>query len=239
MSHILLIDDDFELCELLADYLKPEGFKITSVHDGESGLRAAVSEAGKYDLIVLDVMLPGMNGFEVLRRLRSGFDTPVLMLTARGEEEDRITGFEMGADDYLTKPFNPRELIARARAILRRIRDQRDESASPSTPETLSVGDIEMDVGTRVVRRDGKPVELTSIEFACLEMLLRAAGRLVTRKQLAEEILGRALTAYDRSVDVHLSNLRKKLGHRQGEIERIKTIRGLGYIYANLSTPEK
>ena len=239
MSHILVIDDDIELCELLADYLKPEGFRITSVHDGENGLRAAISGAGRYELIVLDVMLPGMNGFEVPRRLRSERDTPVLMLTARDEEKDRIAGLEMGADDYLPKPFNPRELIARARAILRRTKEPSHERVSPSPPEIVCVGDIEMDIGTRVVRREGERVELTSAEFACLEMLLREAGRVVTRERLAEGVLGRALTPYDRSVDVHVSSLRKKLGHRSGEIERIKTVRGFGYVYANITTPEK
>ncbi|MDA8305356.1 MAG: response regulator transcription factor [Deltaproteobacteria bacterium] len=233
MSRILVIDDDTELCELLADYLKPEGFQITSVHDGEQGLQRAISEAGGYDLIVLDIMLPGMNGFEVLQRLRSQLDTPVLMLTARDEEVDRIVGLEMGADDYLPKPFNPRELIARARAILRRTRDRHDRSAFPATPEMIAVGDIEMDTGSRIVRRNGEKVDLTSVEFGCLEMLLRAAGHLVTREQLAEGVLGRSLTAYDRSVDVHLSSLRKKLGHRFGEFERIKTVRGAGYVYAN------
>ena len=185
MSHILVIDDDTELCELLADYLKPEGFEITSVYDGEQGLRLAISEAGKYDLIVLDIMLPGMSGFEVLQHLRSQSDTPVLMLTARDEEVDRIVGLEMGADDYLPKPFNPRELIARARAILRRTKDRYDKYATLSTPEKISVGDIELDTGTRVVSRNGERIELTSVEFDLLEMLLRAAGHVVTREQLA------------------------------------------------------
>jgi len=233
MSRILVIDDDSELCELLADYLKPEGFEVTSVHDGEQGLQLAVCEEGSYDLIVLDIMLPGMSGFEVLQRLRSRFDTPVLMLTARDEEVDRIVGLEMGADDYLPKPFNPRELIARARAILRRTKDRHDKQESVPAPEVITVGDIDLDTGTRVVRRSGEPVDLTSAEFGFLEMLLRAAGHVVTREQLAEGVLGRTLTAYDRSVDVHLSSLRKKLGHKLGEIERIKTVRGAGYVYAN------
>jgi len=237
MSHILVIDDDTELCELLAEYLKPEGFEITAVHDGEQGLQLAVSGAGQYDLIVLDIMLPGMNGFEVLQRLRSQSDTPVLMLTARDEEVDRIVGLEMGADDYLPKPFNPRELIARARAILRRTKDRPDKSAT--VPTKITVGDIELDAGTRVVHRNGEQVELTSVEFSLLEMLLRAAGHVVTREQLAEGVLGRALTAYDRSVDVHLSSLRKKLGHKVGEIERIKTVRGSGYIYVNPTQSDK
>jgi len=239
MSRILVIDDDIELCDLLADYLGHEGFEITPVHDGVQGLQTAIAQAGQYDLIVLDVMLPGMNGFEVLRRLRSQSDTPVLMLTARDEEVDRIVGLEMGADDYLAKPFNPRELIARARAILRRTKDRRDRSAAHLAPTKITVGDIELDTGTRVVRRNGESLELTSVEFSFLEILLRAAGHVVTRERLAEGVLGRSLTAYDRSVDVHLSSLRKKLGHKFGEIERIKTVRGVGYIYANPSQPLK
>ena len=238
MSHILVIDDDTELCELLTDYLKPEGFEITSVYDGEQGLRLAVSGAGKFDLIVLDVMLPGMSGFDVLQSLRHQSDTPVLMLTARDEEVLRIMGLEMGADDYLPKPFNPLELIARARAILRRTKDRRDKSAGLSMREKILVGDIELDTGTRVVNRNGERVELTSVEFGFLEMLLRAAGHVVTREQLAEGVLGRSLTAYDRSVDVHLSSLRKKLGHKLGEIERIKTVRGSGYVYVNPAQPD-
>ncbi len=237
MSRILVIDDDTELCELLSDYLEPEGFEITSVYDGEQGLELAVSEAGRFDLIVLDIMLPGMNGFEVLQRLRSQLDTPVLMLTARDEDVDRIVGLEMGADDYLPKPFNPRELIARIRAILRRTKDRNDKHESLSLPEVISVGDIELDTGTRVVNRGGERIDLTSVEFGFLEMLLRAAGHVVTREQLAEGVLGRGLTAYDRSVDVHLSSLRKKLGHKLGEIERIKTVRGAGYIYVNPAQP--
>jgi DNA-binding response OmpR family regulator len=238
MSRLLVIDDDIELCELLSDYLKPEGFQITAVHDGKQGLQTALSGAEDFDLIVLDIMLPGMNGFEVLQRLRSQLDTPVLMLTARDEEVDRIVGLEMGADDYLPKPFNPRELVARARAILRRTRNRQEKGSTPFIPEKITVGDIELDMGTRVVRRDGEVLELTSVEFNILEVLLRAAGHVVTREQLAESVLGRPLTAYDRSVDVHLSSLRKKLGHRYGEMERIKTVRGVGYIYANPSQPE-
>jgi DNA-binding response OmpR family regulator len=239
MSRVLVVDDDIEMCELLTDYLGPEGFEVSSAYDGEQGLQKAVSQAVKYDLIVLDVMLPGMNGFEVLQRLRSQIDTPVIMLTARGEDIDRIIGLEMGADDYLAKPFNPRELIARARAVLRRTKDRHDKQGAPPAPETIHVGDIELDTGTRVVHRNGKPVELTSVEFGLLEMLLRAAGQIVTREQLAESVLGRVLTPYDRSVDVHLSSLRKKLGHKFGEIERIKTVRGMGYVYANPAQPEK
>jgi two-component system response regulator CpxR len=161
------------------------------------------------------------------------------MLTARDEQVDRIVGLEMGADDYLPKPFNPRELIARARAILRRTKDRHDKNASVSIPEVITVGDIELDTATRVVNQNGERIELTSAEFGLLEMLLRAAGHVVTREQLAEGVLGRSLTAYDRSVDVHLSSLRKKLGHKVGEIDRIKTVRGAGYIYINPAQPER
>ena len=236
MGSLLIIDDDVELCDLLSDYLTPEGFEITSVNDGNEGLQRAISGASEYDLIVLDIMLPGMNGFEVLQRIRSRQDTPVLMLTARDEEIDRIVGLEMGADDYLAKPFNPRELLARARAILRRTRDRHDKESAPSGPGKITVGDVEMDTGRRVVNRDGEEVYLTSVEFSILEMLLRAAGRVVTREQLAENVLGRALGAYDRSVDVHLSSLRKKLGHKFAGTERIKTIRGAGYVYTTNSS---
>jgi DNA-binding response OmpR family regulator len=239
MNRILVIDDDTELCELLTEYLKPEGFEITSVYDGEQGLQLAVSGADRYELIVLDIMLPSMNGFEVLQRLRSQFDTPVLMLTARDEEVDRIIGLEMGADDYLSKPFNPRELLARARAILRRTKDRNDKSAAPFSPIGITVGDIELDTGTCAVLRDGERLDLTFVEFSFLEILLRAAGHVVTREQLAEGVLGRSLSAYDRSVDVHLSSIRKKLGHKFGEIERIKTVRGVGYIYVNPSQADK
>jgi two-component system response regulator CpxR len=235
MDRVLVIDDDIELCELVAEYLKQEGFEVEAVHDGAQGIEQALS--GDYALVVLDVMLPGVNGFDVLRRVRAKSRTPVLMLTARGEEVDRIVGLEIGADDYLSKPFNPRELVARIRAILRRTK-----SAPPETPgklEVLSVGDIELDKGARVVRRAGKPVELTAVEFDLLEILLRSAGHVVTREELFKSVLGREFTPFDRSIDMHVSNLRKKLGHRINGTERIKTIRAVGYIYAHPSAPSR
>lgn len=235
MNRLLLVDDDIELCELLTEYLEPEGFKVVAVYDGREGLQRALS--GEFALIVLDIMLPGMNGLEVLQRIRAQRDTPVLMLTARGEDVDRIVGLEMGADDYLPKPFNPRELVARTRAILRRTRERPEKAAAPAVPERISIGDIELDTGTRTVRRGGERLELTSVEFSILEMLLRAAGRVVTREELAESVLGRPLSPYDRSVDVHLSSLRKKIGHKFGDTERIKTIRGEGYIYTYPAQP--
>ncbi len=228
MERVLIVDDDIELCELVAEYLKPEGFEVEAVHDGERGLERALS--GEHVLIVLDVMLPGMNGLEVLRRLRAQLSrVPVIILTARGDDVERIVGLEIGADDYLGKPFNPRELVARIRAVLRR--------AHPSQPtsQKISVGDVELDPAARIVRRGGVPVELTSVEFALLETLLRAAGQVVTREQIAKDVLGRRFTAYDRSIDMHVSKLRRKLGGAGDGEERIKTIRGIGYIYARPS----
>ena len=174
MDRILVIDDDAELCSLVGEYLKGEGFQVEAVHDGMRGLERA--QKGEHLLVVLDVMLPGLNGFEVLRRLRSTSKVPVLLLTARGEDVDRIVGLELGADDYLPKPFNPRELVARIRAVLRRTRVPAKASVPPGM---VNVGDIELDPATRTVRQSGKPVELTSVEFNLLEVLLREAGRVV------------------------------------------------------------
>jgi DNA-binding response OmpR family regulator len=228
MHRILVIDDDIELCELLTDYLTPEGFQVEVVHDGVQGAdRALASEPA---LVVLDVMLPGMSGFDVLRQIRAGSNVPVLMLTARGDDVDRIVGLEMGADDYLPKPFNPRELVARIRAIQRRL-DPARERASGRTRPFLVVGDVRLDPGARVVLQGNHPVDLTSVEFTLLEVLLRAAGQVVTREDLAKQVLGRPLSPYDRSIDVHISSLRKKLGHQTGDTERIKTVRGTGYVY--------
>src|SRR5438132_4515010 len=173
MDRVLIIDDDFGLCSLVSEYREPEGFRVESVHDGETGLQRALN--GNYLLVVLDVMLPGMSGFDVLRRIRATSRVPVLLLTARGEDVDRIVGLEIGADDYLPKPFNPRELVARIRAVLRRTKE--GKSAGASVPEILKVGDIELDTATRTVRQEGKPVDLTSVEFSLLEVLLREAGR--------------------------------------------------------------
>jgi two-component system response regulator CpxR len=229
MQQVLVIDDDTGLCELVAEYLEAEGYKVETVHAGESGVERALS--GDHTLAVLDVMLPGINGFEALRRIRARSRIPVVMLTARGEDVDRIVGLEIGADDYLPKPFNPRELVARIRAVLRRVQPEGPEDKQTNT--TLSVGDIEMETGTRVVRRAGQNVDLTVVEYDLLEKLLRAAGRIVTREELVKDVLHRNLSPFDRSIDMHVSNLRKKLGHQVGEVERIKTVRGVGYIYAN------
>ncbi|MDY0267821.1 response regulator transcription factor [Trichloromonas sp.] len=231
MNRILVIDDDIELCELLTDYLTPEGFAVETIHDSPTGLARAVG--GGFALVVLDVMLPGMSGFDVLRQLREKSRVPVLMLTARGDDVDRIVGLEMGADDYLPKPFNPRELVARIRAIQRRVEAPGERVEGTGAIEArLTVGDLELDVSARAVWRDGVAVDLTSVEFSLLEVLLRSAGKVILREDLVRKVLGRRLSPYDRSIDVHISSLRKKLGHRLGPHERIKTVRGVGYIYA-------
>lgn len=221
----MIIDDDEELTDLVSEYLSAEGFEIEAVHSGNEGL--AKAKNGNYDLAVLDVMLPGINGFEVLRTLRESSDLPVLMLTARGDDNERIIGLEIGADDYLPKPFNPRELLARMRAILRRV----EGSVNTDLPERISVDDVELVTAARSVTVGGKPVTLTSLEFDLLGELLNEAGKTVRKEDLSERVLERKLSPYDRSLDMHISNLRKKLGHRKDGTERIKTIRSAGYIY--------
>ena len=227
MEQVLVIDDDVELCTLVAEYLQAEGFGVECVHDGERGLQRATG--GGYTLAVLDVMLPGINGFEVLRRIRATSRLPVLLLTARGEDVDRIVGLEIGADDYLPKPFNPRELVARIRAILRRTRI--DGKPSQAAPEVVRVGAVELDPATRTVRHEGKPVDLTSVEFNLLEVLLREAGHVVPRERLVNAVLSRKFSPFDRSIDMHVSKVRKKLGDTESD-EHIKTVRGVGYIFA-------
>lgn len=220
-----MIDDDVELCSLLAELLTREGFQVDSEHDGNRGLEKALR--GECDLVVLDVMLPGLDGFEILRRLRQRSRVPVLMLTARGEDVDRIVGLELGADDYLPKPFNPRELVARIRAILRRL-----EARPAATTGRVEVNGIALDPATREVFRNGEAVDLTTFEFDILEMLLRGAGRVLSRDDLMEQMYNRKATAFDRSIDMHISHLRKKL-----ETGRtlIKTIRGVGYQFLRAS----
>ncbi|MDA8432049.1 MAG: response regulator transcription factor [Nitrospiraceae bacterium] len=234
MSRILVIDDDRELCELLSDYLRPEGFEVEAVFDGEQGVARAIS--GDHGLVVLDVMLPGISGFEALRRIRDRSKIPVIMLTARGDDVDRIVGLEMGADDYLPKPFNPRELVARVRAIQRRAEPASAQERGEASGR-LVVADVQLDTMARTVTRSGVPVELTAIEFSLLGELLRAAGKVVTRADLSRKVLGRGLSPYDRSIDVHVSSLRKKLGHEVEGLERIRTVRGIGYVYACAGSP--
>lgn len=222
MDRVLIVDDDIELCRLLSERLSSEGFALEAAHDGPHGLERVLLQ--EYALVILDLMLPGMGGLEVLRRVRNQSSVPVLILTARGEDVDRILGLEIGADDYLPKPFNPRELIARIRAILRRA------SRTAQTGSSFTVGDVQLNPAAREVRMDGMQIDLTSVEFTLLETLLRDASHVVTREQLTETVLGRKLGPFDRVIDVHISNLRKKLGRAQGE-ERIKAVRGSGYVF--------
>ncbi len=225
--HVLVIDDDKELCELLHEYLEPEGFFVETVNDPQSGLKKALS--GDYSLVVLDVMMPGMNGFDLLRNLRITSQVPVLMLTARGEDTDRILGLEMGADDYMPKPFNPRELLARINAIQRRT--QSNGTLSPDKKLRLQHDDIVLDMGARTVMQGEGTVRLTAVEFLLLYELLNSAGQVLTREELTQKVLNRKLDIFDRSIDVHVSSLRKKLGHQVDGRERIRTIRSVGYFY--------
>lgn len=223
MNKILLIDDDEELCELVSEYLTVEGFSVEATNDGASGLSKALT--GNYDLIILDVMLPKKNGFDVLRDLREKSKIPVLMLTARGDDMERIVGLEIGADDYLPKPFNPRELVARLRAILRRT--VKNESEQQTSNEKFEIDDLEVVVSARSAKRNGEDLSLTAVEFDLLVVLLKNAGNIVKKEDLSLQVLERKLSPFDRSLDMHVSNLRKKIDN-----ERIKTIRSVGYIYA-------
>jgi two-component system response regulator CpxR len=225
---VLIVDDDAELCGMVTEYLSREGFEVIASHTGEEGV--AEAQRHEYAIVIIDVMLPQINGFEVLRRIRTRSRTPALMLSARGDDVDRIVGLELGADDYLAKPFNPRELVARLHAILRRTAPESMMVPEAARPR-LRVGDVEMDFATRVVRCKGLAVNLTIMEFNLLEALLCRPGQVVTRQELFHEVLGRDFTPYDRSLDVHVSNLRKKLGHERTGVERIRGIRGVGYVY--------
>jgi two-component system OmpR family response regulator len=222
---ILLVDDDVPLCELLQEYLGQENLEVDLIHRGDQVLAAA--ESVHYDLMVLDVMLPGLSGTEVLKQIRATSTLPVLMLTARGDDIDRIIGLEMGADDYLPKPCNPRELLARIRAILRRAHAQED-AGQDSQP--LQLDDLELEPATRTLKSAGIPIELTSTEFTLLQILMHSAGRIVSKERLSEDGLGRVLGRYDRSIDMHLSNIRRKLGPDAEGDSRIETVRGIGYL---------
>lgn len=238
LERILVIDDDRELCSLLAEYLKPEGYELDTVFDGNRGIKMALS--GKYTLLVLDVMLPGsLNGFKILQHIRAKTAMPILMLSARGDDIDRIVGLEMGADDYLPKPFNPRELLARIRTILRRSVSGIQSIIGSANVIKYKVGDVELDCGSRIVYCANEQVELTTMEFNLLELLIQNAGQIVTRDKLSSEVLDRTLSPYDRSIDVHISKLRKKLGHRSCGAERIMAVRGSGYIYTVPSSSHK
>jgi len=221
MNHVLLIDDDVELVTMFAEYLEQEGFAVTTVHNGQDGARAALS--GEHAIAILDVMMPGTNGIDALRLIRAGSRIPVLMLTARGDDADRILGLELGADDYVAKPCTPRELTARVRAILRRTQ------AAPDTGAVLTVGKLTMFPEQRRVTWDGVPVDLTSTEFNLLEVLARNAGRPVSKNELSEQGLGRPLARFDRNIDVHLSSLRHKLGPLADGRSCLQTIYRQGY----------
>jgi two-component system response regulator CpxR len=225
---VLVVDDDTELCHLLSEYLSMEGYAVDCVHTGRQGVERALE--GDYAIVVLDVMLPDLRGFEVLRRVRAESQRPILMLTARGDEQDRILGLEMGADDYLGKPFNPRELSARIDAVLRRSRT--DAGGDRRAGDRLAVGDVTLDKGARVARRGNEVLDLTTVEFELLDLLLRGAGRVIPRDEMVRTVLRREFSPFDRSIDTHVSNLRRKLGPAPDGGDRIKGVRGIGYQYA-------
>lgn len=228
MKSILLIDDDFELGELLQEYLSMEGYQLKAVYDGETGLSEALS--GQYDLVLLDVMLPKLNGFEVLKQVRSTSNIPVIMLTARGESVDRVLGLEHGADDYIAKPYHHHELVARIRALFRRIELSGDQSRGAGV---LSVDELSLNVSKRQALMGDQELLLTGAEFGVLQCLMESRGELVDKDTLSIAALGRPLMAYDRSIDMHVSNLRKKLGTRDDGSEWIKTVRSRGYMLAS------
>lgn len=219
---VLLIDDDIDFCELLAEYLEREGFETRAAHDGVSGYEAALDPA--IHMIILDVMLPKMNGFDVLKKLKQNTITPVLMLTAKGDEADQLNGLNIGADDYLPKPCSPKLLVARLRAILRRVEPVTD------APEQLIVGNICVDRTTRITTIGGQFVELTNSEYNILCCLMKDVGKIVPKEDLSEQGLNRKIAAFDRSVDMHISHLRSKLDSISVDTPKIRTIRGIGYL---------
>jgi DNA-binding response OmpR family regulator len=223
-ARVLIVDDDRELCQMLTEYLVAEHFDVKSVHDGSDAL--AELQNNQFEILILDVMLPSVSGFDLLRKLGASYDTPILMLTARGDDVDRIVGLELGADDYLSKPFNPRELVARLRAILRRANNRLTRSGAP---DELAVGPIVLNTGTHQVHVASKLVALTGAELRVLELLMRSAGQVISRESMTEQALGRKLVAYDRSIDTHISNLRRKLELEAGRNPEIKNVRGAGY----------
>jgi two-component system response regulator CpxR len=231
VHRVLLVGDDVELCASLKRLLRMDGFEIISVHTTAEGAMRAIE--GGYALIILDVMLHGGDGRLALRKIRTVSDVPVIMLTARGDEADRIAGLEAGADDYLPKPFNARELVARMRSVLKR------RTSKPLQSFTIPIGDLEIQPTSRRVLQDGQEVALTGAEFDILLLLVRSEGKVVTRDEIAEVCLGRPVAPFDRSVDNHISNLRKKLGAMDGSTERLRSLRGSGYIYTGESKAEQ
>jgi two-component system response regulator CpxR len=227
-TSVLLVDDDFELGQMLTEYLSTEAFSVITACDGGSALKLAEKES--FALVILDVMLPALNGFDVLRTLRRTQSVPVIMLTARGADNDRILGFELGADDYLPKPFNPKELLARMRAVLRRTFEGTARASS-----AIAVGDLRLNAADLEAYVEGRSLQLTGAEFRVLELLMRAPGRTRSRELLTERVLGRKPTPSDRSIDTHISNLRRKLGERAGV--EIRNIRGAGYVLTHGTRP--
>lgn len=229
-SRVLVIDDDRKLCRLIRDYLEPMGYAVSAAHTGPEGVEKAVSES--WQAVILDVMLPGFDGFEALKQIRRHSDVPVLMLTARGEEADRIVGLEIGANDYLPKTFSTRELLARLRAVTRR-RERRPLAPEDETTAEIVVGRLRVNPATRVAVLEDRPLALTPVEFDLLASLARARGRVKTREQLLEEIRERDYEVFDRSIDVHISGLRRKLGDDAKEARFIRTLRAAGYMLIN------
>jgi two-component system response regulator CpxR len=228
---VLLVDDDRELCRMLGEYLNPEGFRLTTVHDGDEALYALGRH--HFDLIVLDVMLPRLGGLDVLRSLRQKNTTPVLMLTARGEDIDRVVGLELGADDYLPKPFNPRELVARMRAILRRSLLLEPQ---PGRRDRIDAGPLSLHFASRTASARGQTINLTGAEFRVLEVLMQQVGIVVSREQLTRQVLSRRLTPYDRSIDTHISNIRRKLVAVADQVS-IVNVRRTGYVITVADAP--
>ena len=235
MTMVLMIDDDEKLGDLVREYLAPHGYELSLAHDGPKGLEAFENSGA--DLVILDVMLPGMDGFEICRRIRAASEVPVIMLTAKGEETDRIVGLELGADDYLPKPFNPRELLARMKAILRRSVPREEETRNRS--DGMVVGPIALDPGTRrVVVRD-EEVLFTTAEFDLLAVFMAAAGRVLSRDQLMERLHGSSWSYFDRSIDVHVSRIRQKIEKTPRRPALLKTVRGVGYQFVKLPPGEE
>jgi len=229
-ERILVIDDDVKLCRLIAEYLGGMGYSVETLNDGPSGLERA--SAGGYDAVILDVMLPGMDGFDLLKILRTRSTVPVLMLTSRGDETDRIVGLEMGADDYLPKTFSTRELLARLRAVIRRSKPAPAAGGDgPDDRQTLAAGELVADTGSHEVTLGGRQLELTPIEYALLVRLMESAGRVLSRQQLLDHVADRNYEVFDRSIDMHVSSLRKKLGEDPREPKFIKTVRAAGYMF--------
>jgi DNA-binding response OmpR family regulator len=227
MTRVLVIDDDRKLCRLIKEYLEPLGYEVSTVHTGPAGVEQATTEP--WQAVILDVMLPGLDGFEVLKQIRRKSDVPVLMLTARGDETDRIVGLEIGADDYLPKTFSTRELLARLRAVTRRTTKRPDAEAL----QEIVIGRLRVNLDARTAMLADQPLALTPVEFDLLASLARARGRVKTREALLEEIRERSYEVFDRSIDVHISGLRKKLGDDPKEPHFIKTVRAAGYMMVN------